>query len=129
MTGRSVPLFVLMGYPTGGVIWILAAWINESVVVTECGIVSDLRRTNRAVVWSQITDYFTKKTEGRAHFVFFYQGDEGTRRRVDLPVPDQEADLFHQFVKRKLDARFRVSVDDVSDPGEIPKPDDRVDLS
>lgn len=129
LTGRPVPPAVLVGYPAGGLFWFVATWLSRSVVVTEYGIVPDVHRVRRAVVWSQIVDYFTTTRDGQSHFVFFYRGSDGDRRRLDLPVPEAHAPVVREIVERKLDARFSVSGDDVYGEEGIDRLDDRIGRS
>ena len=127
LTGRTVPTALLVGYPAGGLFWLAATWMLRTVVVTEYGIVYDLSRIHRTVVWSQVVDYFTTTREGRPHVVFFYRGPQGTRRRLDLPVPKAYATTFHEVVERKLGARFSVPNEEVSEEALGPL-DDQIDL-
>lgn len=129
MTGRVVPVFVLVGYPSGGVFWFLGTWFDRSVVITDCGIVRDIHQLQRSVVWSQVLDYFTRTSGDEVRFVFFYRGQDGERRRLDLPVPRRRVSSFRRFVNRKLSTRFRVSSEDVSEEDELRELDDRIDLS
>lgn len=129
MTGRTVPLYVLVGYPAGGAFWFLATWMVRSVVVTEYGIVPDVRRVHRAVVWSQIVDYFVRRKGGSVEFVFFCRGEEGERHRFELPVPKRHALTFRRLVERKLAFRFRVASDEGLEPDELPQLGDGIDLS
>jgi hypothetical protein len=110
-----VPAAVVIGYPAGGLFWLVAAWIGRTVVVTEYGIIHDVNRISRAVAWGRIVDYFSTTRNGQPHFVFFYLDDEDRRRRLDLPVPKRRAAAFREAVARKLDARFRFSADRLVD--------------
>lgn len=127
LTGRTVPTALLVGYPAGGLFWLAATWMLRTVVVTEYGIVHDLSRMHRTVVWSQVVDYFTTTREGRPHVGFFYRGPEGERRRLDLPVPKTHATAFHEVIDRKLGARFSVPDEDISEEALGPL-DDQIDL-
>lgn len=129
VTGRSVPPAVLVGYPAGGLFWFVATWLTRSVVVTEYGIVPDVTRLHRAVVWSRIVDYFATTRQGQLRFVFFYRESDGGRRRLDLPVPEVHAARVRDIVERKLDARFAVSNEEVYDEEGIDRLDDRIDRS
>lgn len=129
MVGRAVPAFAVVGYPAGGVFWCLGTWLNRSVVITDCGIVRDIHRLQRAVVWSQVQDYFTTPSGDDVRFVFFYRGQDGERCRLDLPVPRRRVSSFRVFVNQKLGTRFRVSSDDASGEDELREVDDRIDLS
>lgn len=126
-TGRMVPLYVLVGYPAGGVFWFIATWMLRSVVITDYGIVPDPRRVHRAVVWSQVVDYFTRRTDGEVQFVFFCRGSDGERHRFELPVPTYHVPAFRKLVDQKLAARFRVSCEELSETDELPQLDDRID--
>ena len=128
LTGRSVPTALLVGYPAGGLFWLAATWLLRTVVVTEYGIVHDLSRMHRTVLWGQVVDYFTTTRQGHPHVVLFYRGPEGTRRRLDLPVPKAHATAVHEVIERKLGARFSVPDEDVSEEA-LGSLDDRIDLS
>ena len=128
LTGRSVPTVLLVGYPAGGLFWLAATWMLRTVVVTEYGIVHDLSRMHRTVLWEQVVDYFTTTRQGRPHVVLFYRGLERKRRRLDLPVPKAHATAVHEVIKRKLGARFSVPDEDVSEEA-LGSLDDRIDLS
>ena len=65
LTGRSVPTALLVGYPARGLFWLAATWMLRTVVVTEYGIVHDLSRMHRTVLWGQVIDYFTTTRQGR----------------------------------------------------------------
>jgi len=128
LTGRSVPLAVLVGYPAGGAFWLVATWMLRTVVVTEYGIVPDLSRVHRAVVWSRVVDYFTTTRQGQPLVVLLYRGPDGARRRLDLPVPRARAGALREIVERKLAARF--SMPDVEvDEDVLDRLDDRIDVS
>jgi len=129
LVGRPVPLPVLIGYPAGGIFWFVATWLIRSVVITEYGIVHDVNRIHRAVVWSQIVDYFSATRGGQPHFVFFYRDSDGKRRRFDLLVPEKHAAALREIVERKLQARFSVPGEDVYDEETLGHLDDRIDLS
>ena len=128
LTGRSVPTALLVGYPAGGLFWLAATWLLRTVVVTEYGIVHDLSRMHRTVLWGQIVDYFTTTRQGHPQVVLFYRGPQGTRRRLDLPVPKAHATAVHEVIERKLGARFSVPDEDVSEEA-LGSLDDRIDLS
>ena len=127
LTGRTVPTALLVGYPAGGLFWLAATWMLRTVVVTEYGIVHDLSRMHRTVLWGQVVDYFTTTREGCPHVVLFYRGLERERRRLDLPVPKAHATALHEIIERKLGARFSVPDEDVSEEALGPL-DDRIDL-
>lgn len=128
LTGRSVPPAVLVGYPAGGVFWLIATWMLRTVVVTEYGIVHDLSWGHRAVVWSQVVDYFTTTRQSQPLVVFLYRGPDGERRRLDLPVPQTHAAALREIIEQKLEARFSMSDEDV-DEEVLDRLDDRIDLS
>lgn len=129
LTGRPVPLAVLIGYPAGGIFWAVATWITRSVVITEYGIVRDINQGHRAVVWSQIIDYFRTTRKEQPHFAFFYRDADGERRRLDLSVPEKHASFFREIVERKLRTRFSISSEDTYDEETLGHLDDRIDLS
>lgn len=129
LTGRSVPLSVIVGYPAGGVFWFVATWMMRTVVVTEYGIVHDLGQGPHAVVWSQIVDYFTTTRDGQPHFVFIYRGRNGEPSRLDLSVPEHRAATVRDVVVRKLKTRFSMSDEGIVDEEDLRRLDDRIDLS
>lgn len=102
LTGHHAMLGPTAGYLAGGVFWFVAQWLAGSVLVTEFGLVFSRRRTQQAVAWGQIVDYF----EAGACCVFFYQDTAGRRRRLDLPVPPARQAAFRKIVRDHLDARF-----------------------
>lgn len=128
LTGRSVPPAVLVGYPAGGLFWLVATWMLRTVVVTEYGIVHDLSQVHRAVVWSQVADYFTTTRQGQPLVVLLYRGPDGERRRLDLPVPQTHAAALREIIEQKLEARFSMPDEDV-DEEVLDRLDDRIDLS
>jgi hypothetical protein len=128
LTGRSVPLAVLMGYPAGGIFWLVATWMLQTVVVTEYGIVPDLSRVHRAVVWSRVVDYFTTTRQGQPLVVVLYRGPEGEHHRLDLPVPRAHAAALREIVERKLRARFSMPDEEIGEE-VLDRLDDRIDLS
>lgn len=129
LTGRSVPLTVLLGYPAGGIFWFIATWMLQSVVVTEYGLVHDISRPRQAVSWSQVVDYFMTTKSGQCHVVFVYHGQDGALHRFSLPVPDAQVDALREIVQCKLDTRFTFSVKQAYEGEVIDHLDDRIDLS
>jgi hypothetical protein len=109
-TGQELPATVVVGYPAGGFFWFVATWLARSIVVTEYGVIHDVSRIRNAVAWGQVVDYFRTTRNGVPHYVFFYLDDDGTRQRLDLPVPDKIEIDFEQIVSQKLDARFAFSM-------------------
>ncbi|PEN14172.1 hypothetical protein CRI94_03780 [Longibacter salinarum] len=109
-TGHSIDPHVIVGYPAGGIFWWVATWLCRSVVVTEYGIIHDMTCINRAISWSQITDYFFAEEEGQSYLVFFYEDDEGSHRRINLPVSEHVRAPFEQLISRKLAPRFRCTM-------------------
>jgi len=106
--GRTIEPHVLIGYPAGGVFWWIATWLCRSVIVTEYGIIHDVTCISRAVSWSQITDYFvTTGDDGWTYVALFYRDDDGTRQRLNVPVPKTHKAAFEKLISQKLDARFR----------------------
>ena len=126
LTGRSLPPAVLVGYPAGGLFWLVAAWMLRTVVVTEYGLVPDLSRIRRAVVWSRIVDYVVTSRDDHPHFIFFYRAN-GERHRLDLPVPPAHAPVLREIVRRKIDPSFSVPAETVCDDEALNRLDDRVD--
>lgn len=112
-----LPPHVLIGYPAGGLFWMVATWLLQSVVLTEYGIVTEIHRLHRAVAWSQIVDYFVTDREGEMCYVFFYR-DHGQRTRFEMVVPDRHAEAVQTLVEAKLDARFTFQAD--AAPDELP---------
>lgn len=104
----SIAPHVLIGYPAGGLFWGVATWLTRSVVITDYGLVPDIHRLQRAVVWGQVVDYFVTERDAMTHYVFFYR-DAHQQHRLDLPVPDAHAEAFRRVVESKVDARFALS--------------------
>lgn len=129
LTGRSVPVAVVVGYSAGGLFWLIATWMHRTVVVTEYGLVHDLTRVHRALVWSQIVDYVETARRGRPHFVFFYRGPDGKHCRLDLPVPQDRPAALREIVERKLEVRFAVAEEAIGKDEVLDGLDDRIDLS
>lgn len=127
-TGRSVPLVVLLGYPAGGLFWFVATFLVRTVLVTEYGIVHDLTRVHRTVVWSQVADYFTTTRSGEPYVVFFYRGSNGEHRRLSLAIPKPHAEALYEILHRKLDTRFAASAREAYEEESIDRLDDRIDL-
>lgn len=104
--GIDLPPTALIGYPAGGVFWFVAAWLAQSTVITEYGLVPSLPCHRRAVAWSQVVDYASTSRNGRPHFVFVYRDRESREhRRLDLPVPERCLDGFWDILSTKLDVR------------------------
>lgn len=127
--GRLVPAAVVVGYFAGGIFWLVATWMYRTVVVTEYGLVHDLTRVHRALVWSQIVDYVETTRRGRPHFVFFYRGPDGKHCRLDLPVQQGRATALREIVERKLEVRFAVAEEAIGEEKVLDGLDDRIDLS
>lgn len=114
--GRTIEPHVLIGYPAGGAFWWIATWLCRSVIVTEYGIIHDVTCISQAVSWSQITDYFvTTGDDGWTYVAFFYRDDDGTRQRLNVPVPKTQKTAFEQLIAQKLDARFRCMMQETHD--------------
>jgi hypothetical protein len=121
-TGTPLRPSVLLGYPAGGAFWWLAAWLARTVVASPYGLVPDVQRLDRAVPWRSVTDYAAfppadapadvpaehgaEDAAAPRRYVFFYDAPDGTRARLDWPVPARHADAFAALVTAKLDARF-----------------------
>lgn len=127
-TGRSMPLAVLLGYPAGGVFWLIATWILQTVVVTEYGVIHDISRPRHAVAWAQVFDYFMVTRSGRRCVVFVYRGPKGAPHRFDLPVPETQVNALDEILQRKLDSRFAFSVKQSYREESIDRLDDQIDL-
>mgnify|MGYP006290279473 CR=1 FL=1 len=115
VTGQPLPASVVVGYPAGGLFWFVATWLARSVVVTKYGVIHDVSRIQQAVAWGQVVDYFRTTHDGMPHYVFFYLDDDGSRQRLDLPVPEKVAADFEAVVSQKLDARFAFSTQQAFD--------------
>jgi hypothetical protein len=123
-SGHTLPLSVLVGYPAGGLFWLVATWVAQSTLVTAYGVVPDLPHRHRAVAWSQIIDYVETTRDHRPHFVFLYQPrDAQAPRRLDLPVPTRRLDAFRDIVDAKLDARIAPRLSTATHPAPN-RPDD-----
>ncbi len=128
-SGRSVPAAVVVGYFAGGIFWLVATWMYRTIVVTEYGLVHDLTRIHRALVWSQIVDYVEITRRSQPYFLFFYRGSDGKHCRLDLPVPQGRAAALREIVERKLKVRFAVTDDAIGEEKVLDGLDDRIDLS
>jgi len=109
--GVSIPPYVLIGYPAGGVFWAVATWLIRSVVLTEYGLVPNIHRLHKAVAWRQVVDYFVVPHEGRTRYSFLYVED-GVRKRLDVSVPAHHEETVRRIVEGKLDVRFSASTVD-----------------
>lgn len=110
--GEPVAWSVLAGYVAGGLFWLAAGLLSTCVLATAHGIVAHVGGTTRVVAWGQIVDYFDASDEKVQRYVFFYL-DDGTRRRLELTVPDGSRDAFRCLVREKLDARFEYAMQQV----------------
>lgn len=124
-TGQSVAPSAWIGYPAGGVFWLIATWLVRSVVVTEYGVIHDINRMHRAVAWAQIVDYVETTRRGRPHFVFFYRDDDQTQSRLDLPVPEGKSKAFGRLVTQKLASRLHLSPEHAFDEETLDELDRR----
>ncbi len=105
--------WVTGAYLFSGLCWLIGAYINSEVLVTEYGIIPRVSQLERAVGWRQIVDYVVRSGERRGpkkydRYTFFYLSAYGTRKRMDLSVPISRRKRFQALVQRKLDARFNV---------------------
>lgn len=124
VTGRAVSVPVLLGYPAGGLFWLVATWLARTVAVTEQGLVHDVTRPHRAVPWDRVADYVATTRDGRPHLVLLYRDADGQPQRLDLPVPAAQAPALQEVVERKLDARFRDAALRPYDEMPLDRPDE-----
>lgn len=110
--GEPVAWSVLAGYVAGGLFWLAAGLLSTCVLATAYGLVAHVRGTTRMVGWGQVVDYFSGPEEAAGRYVFFYL-DDGTRRRLELRVPESSREAFRSLVQEKLDARFEYSMKQV----------------
>ncbi|PEN06205.1 hypothetical protein CRI93_10280 [Longimonas halophila] len=106
---HSIPA---LGYPVVGGLWFVALWSIQPTVITEYGIVPDVRCMECAVPWGRVVDYsVSRDTDDSGHFIFFYRnGPQAPPARVDVHVPAAQRDALTRIVQRKLDARFAMAV-------------------
>lgn len=106
VTNQQFPLSIFAGYLIGGLFWFVAAWNSASVLITERGIIRDANQVEEcAIAWEQVADYFEVPGEASG-YVFFYLDEHDIRRRLELPVPATQEDLFRDVLEAKVDARF-----------------------
>lgn len=128
-SGTPVPPSALIGYPAGGVFWVVAAWLVRSVVVTEYGLVTDLPHLHNAVAWRQIVDYVHTARDGQPHVVLLYRDDADQPRRLDVSVPKAHIDEFRHILQTKLDSRLSFLSQEVFDGNTVGYRDDSGDPS
>ncbi|MFT5141505.1 MAG: hypothetical protein ACI80V_002764 [Rhodothermales bacterium] len=108
-TSTTVPAWVFAGYVGGGVMWFVGAVLGTCAVVSRHGLVSGFGRSESAVPWVQVTDYFevpvsnSASTRGRTQFVFLYRGSDGSQGRLEIPVPHVLVERFRFVVNERLD--------------------------
>lgn len=109
--GWAVSASAALGIPAGGVFWLVAAWVDRSVVVTEYGIVVGPARHRRAVAWGQFVDVAATAHAGQPRLVLVYRDRKtGARRRLALSPPAGRADDVRAIVRRKLGGRLAAPV-------------------
>ena len=62
--------WIFGGYFLGGVFWFVAVAMSSTVVITDYGLIPEAGRTNEAVGWAQISDYFEVDEGKRTHYAF-----------------------------------------------------------
>ena len=107
---------IFTGYLMGGTFWFAAAVIMSSVHVTPHGLILNVNRNGRALLWTQIVDYFEFGDEREGGIVFFYLDGEGARNRLQLRVPGPYRKRFSQVVRSLLGSRFAVQKPELADP-------------
>lgn len=112
LEGQAIPVLRLGLYFSGGMFWLAASVLSAQVLVTECGIIGGVSRSERSIGWGQIVDYFPWQDEkGRLRgFVFLFVDLHGKRRRLNLAVPPAQQWAFHQMLERHLDSRFELTM-------------------
>ena len=98
------------GYLVGGAFWFAAILFSRSVLVTECGLIDNVNRAHQGVAWGQVIDYFESVHGADRAYVFFYEDDDGVRRRFELSVPVAHQEAFREVLAEKLDERFDLSM-------------------
>lgn len=116
---QPVPLSIFGGYLTGGVLWMLAGWLSATVLVSDYGLVCDPNRSDQAVAWDQVVDYFECTTRNKQRYVFFYLDATDCRRRLDFVVPPAHRDVFGQIIQDRVDARFDLTMQRVYGKKEL----------
>lgn len=118
--GTATSPVVFLGYTLASAFWLAAALIDQLVVVTDYGLVTDLRRSDRSVAWGQILDYFVRGAGGRRRYVFLHADEELDPERLTITVPASCERSFREIVDEKLDARYEFGLERVygrSSPG------------
>lgn len=117
---HQIPLTMYAGYWAGGVFWLGAVVLSRSVLITKYGIVRHLNHEGTQIItWIQFEDYFVSAQGEQPRYVFFYEDEQGRRRRFDLVVPKQRHERFRDVVVAKLDARFERSMKQVYGKEEL----------
>jgi hypothetical protein len=106
--------WIFGGYFLGGIFWFVAVALSSTAVITEYGIIPEAGRSNDAVGWGQISDYFEVDEGKRTHFAFLYQDFMGERQRLDLLVPMQNVERFRSLIRSKLDVQIDHPVQRIS---------------
>lgn len=109
----AVSPMVYVGYTMAGGCWLAAALLDQLVVVTDYGLVTDLRHPNQSVAWGQILDYFVRESGGRRRYVFLHAREELAPERLDVGVPTACERTFREIVDDKLDARYEFGIEKV----------------
>jgi hypothetical protein len=102
-TVASVDTNLYIGYFLGGILWFSAVYLGGSVVVTDYGIIPQATRSNDALGWGQVTDWFEQEESTSVRFTFLYQDGLGHRQRMDVVVPGPCLDRFRHLIRTKLD--------------------------
>ncbi len=110
-TATAVPSWVFAGYVFGGLVWFLASVLGTSTMVSRHGLVRGFGRQESAAAWIQITDYFEVLRRRRTHFVFFYLGPDGTRKRIEVSVPATHLAQFRTLVNEQLSTSTTLQAD------------------
>ena len=112
--GQTLPLKMVAGYFIGGLFWFVAGLFSSAVLITEYGMIYHPNRAGHAVAWEQVVDYFeTKTASNKPCYVFFYLDPTEARCRLELMVPSAQRAAFSRVVAEKLDARFKLSAQQV----------------
>jgi len=97
----------LAGYAFGGLFWFIADAVKSTLLVTPHGLVLNVNRSEECVAWGQIVDYFEFEHGRNLGLVFFYLDGCGSRRRLELRIPEARRDHFDAIARERLAGRFR----------------------
>lgn len=104
-TGRMIPLELLAAYGVGSAAWAASVWMSNTVLINECGVMTDVHSSDGCLPWGRVSDYFEYDHGDRRGVVLLYTADAG-QRRLELEVPDE----LHSDVLNIVDSQLRIRV-------------------